>query len=89
MTVNIKVSTELCLVSVSLANSTTGFFDVPVDNLYAKGLLQRYIMLNIPNYKEAIIVSPDAGGAKRASAIADALGSCPFSNCLLSLWAID
>jgi ribose-phosphate pyrophosphokinase len=51
-----------------------GFFDVPVDNLYAKGLLQRYIMLNIPNYKEAIIVSPDAGGAKRASAIADALG---------------
>jgi ribose-phosphate pyrophosphokinase len=45
-----------------------------VDNLYAKGLLQRYITLNIPNYKDAVIVSPDAGGAKRASAIADALG---------------
>ncbi|KAB5566439.1 phosphoribosyltransferase-like protein [Coniochaeta sp. 2T2.1] len=51
-----------------------GFFDVPVDNLYAKGLLQRYITLNIPNYKDAVIVSPDAGGAKRASAIADSLG---------------
>jgi ribose-phosphate pyrophosphokinase len=51
-----------------------GFFDVPVDNLYARPLLQRYIMLNIDNYKEAVIVSPDAGGAKRASAIADSLG---------------
>jgi phosphoribosylpyrophosphate synthetase len=61
-----------------LTNMMTGFFDVPVDNLYAKGLLQRYIMLNIPNYKDAVIVSPDAGGAKRASAIADALGLCPL-----------
>ncbi len=51
-----------------------GFFDVPVDNLYGKPLLQRYIQQNIPNYKEAVIVSPDAGGAKRATAIADGLG---------------
>ncbi|CAK7263266.1 ribose-phosphate pyrophosphokinase [Sporothrix epigloea] len=50
-----------------------GFFDVPVDNLYGKPLLQRYIQQNIPNYKEAVIVSPDAGGAKRATAIADSL----------------
>lgn len=51
-----------------------GFFDVPVDNLYGKPLLQRYIQQHIPDYKEAVIVSPDAGGAKRATAIADSLG---------------
>jgi len=51
-----------------------GFFDVPVDNLYGKPLLQRYIQTNIPDYKDAVVVSPDAGGAKRATAIADSLG---------------
>jgi ribose-phosphate pyrophosphokinase len=50
-----------------------GFFDIPVDNLYGKPLLQRYIERNIPNFKDAVIVSPDAGGAKRATAIADKL----------------
>ncbi|KAI0408378.1 phosphoribosyl pyrophosphokinase [Xylaria palmicola] len=51
-----------------------GFFDIPMDNLYGRPLLQRYIQQNIPDYKEAVIVSPDAGGAKRATAIADSLG---------------
>jgi len=50
-----------------------GFFDIPVDNLYCKPLAQNYIQHNIPNYEDAVIVSPDAGGAKRATAIADAL----------------
>ncbi|OHE99252.1 ribose-phosphate diphosphokinase [Colletotrichum orchidophilum] len=50
-----------------------GFFDVPVDNLYGKPLLMRYIRQNIPNYKDAVVISPDAGGAKRATAIADEL----------------
>lgn len=50
-----------------------GFFDIPVDNLYGKPLLQNYIRQHIPDYKEAVIVSPDAGGAKRATAIADSL----------------
>ncbi|CUS24613.1 LAQU0S18e00232g1_1 [Lachancea quebecensis] len=50
-----------------------GFFDIPVDNLYCKPLAQNYIQYNIPDYKEAVIVSPDAGGAKRAASIADAL----------------
>jgi ribose-phosphate pyrophosphokinase len=45
-----------------------------VDNLYAGPLLQRYIQHHIPNYRDAVIVSPDAGGAKRATAIADSLG---------------
>ncbi|KAK3371286.1 phosphoribosyltransferase-like protein [Lasiosphaeria ovina] len=50
-----------------------GFFDVPVDNLYGRPLLQQYIQRNIPNYKDAVIISPDAGGAKRATAIADSM----------------
>jgi len=51
-----------------------GFFDVPVDNLYGRPLLKRYIQTHIPNYKDAVIISPDAGGAKRATAIADGMG---------------
>ncbi|KAI1493885.1 ribose-phosphate pyrophosphokinase-like protein [Biscogniauxia mediterranea] len=51
-----------------------GFFDIPMDNLYGRPLLKRYIQQNIHDYKEAVIVSPDAGGAKRATAIADSLG---------------
>lgn len=55
-----------------------GFFDIPVDNLYGRHLLRKYIQYNIPNYQQAVIVSPDAGGAKRATAIADAL-RMPFA----------
>ncbi|KAF2020260.1 ribose-phosphate pyrophosphokinase [Aaosphaeria arxii CBS 175.79] len=55
-----------------------GFFDIPVDNLYGRHLLRKYIQFSIPNYQQAVIVSPDAGGAKRATAIADALG-VPFA----------
>ncbi|KAI8631323.1 phosphoribosyl pyrophosphokinase [Xylariaceae sp. FL1651] len=51
-----------------------GFFDIPMDNLYGRPLLKRYIQQNIPDYRDAVIVSPDAGGAKRATAIADNLG---------------
>lgn len=55
-----------------------GFFDVPVDNLYGRPLLQRFIRYHIPDFRSAVIVSPDAGGAKRATAIADAL-EMPFA----------
>lgn len=55
-----------------------GFFDIPVDNLYGRHILSQYITRDIKNYEDAVIVSPDAGGAKRATAIADALGM-PFA----------
>jgi len=55
-----------------------GFFDIPVDNLYGRHLLRKYIQHEIPNYQQAVVVSPDAGGAKRATAIADNLGM-PFA----------
>ncbi|GMM36315.1 ribose phosphate diphosphokinase subunit [Saccharomycopsis crataegensis] len=49
-----------------------GFFDVPADNLYAEPSVLRYIKEKI-DYKNAILVSPDAGGAKRAASLADRL----------------
>ncbi|CAJ0645778.1 1347_t:CDS:2 [Entrophospora sp. SA101] len=55
------------------ASQIQGFFDIPVDNLYCEPSMLKYISTNIPNYKNAIIVSPDAGGAKRATSIADRL----------------
>lgn len=55
-----------------------GFFDIPVDNLHSRPILKRHIQQSIPNYQQAVVVSPDAGGAKRATAIADALGM-PFA----------
>ncbi|KAI0996672.1 hypothetical protein K3495_g11511 [Podosphaera aphanis] len=50
-----------------------GFFDIPVDNLFGKSLLKKYIQQKIPGYQGAVIVSPDAGGAKRATSIANDL----------------
>lgn len=55
-----------------------GFFDILVDNLYSMPLFKRYIVDYIPDYRNCVIVSPDSGGAKRATAIADALG-CSFA----------
>lgn len=56
-----------------------GFFDIPVDNLYGRHMLKKYIQQQIiPKHGGAdncVIVSPDAGGAKRATNIADALGA--------------
>jgi len=50
-----------------------GFFDIPVDNLYAEPAVLKWIKENITEWRNSIIVSPDAGGAKRVTAIADRL----------------
>lgn len=55
-----------------------GFFDILVDNLYLKPLFRRYVVDYIPDYNNCVIVSPDSGGAKRATALADAVG-CSFA----------
>ena len=54
------------------ASQIQGFFNVPVDNLYAEPSTLKWIKNNLP-VKDTIIVSPDAGGAKRATSIADGL----------------
>lgn len=50
-----------------------GFFDIPVDNLPSLPLMVRCIRQNWSNISDTVIVSPDAGGAKRATRLADAL----------------
>jgi ribose-phosphate pyrophosphokinase len=48
------------------ADQIQGFFDIPVDHLYASSLFVPYIQnLNLPNL---IIAAPDMGGTKRANA---------------------
>jgi len=49
------------------ASQIQGFFNVPVDNLYAEPSTLRWIEDNLRKEGEEglVIVSPDAGGAKR------------------------
>lgn len=42
-----------------------GFFDIPVDNLFAEPAVLKWIKDNIPEWRNCVVVSPDAGGAKR------------------------
>lgn len=49
-----------------------GFFPCPVDNLNPRNLFVEYFKEK--NIKDAVIVSPDAGGAKSAKKFADGLG---------------
>jgi ribose-phosphate pyrophosphokinase len=53
------------------AQQIQGFFDIPVDHLYAAPVLIRY--LRQKKLGNLVIVSPDVGGLKLASAYADAL----------------
>lgn len=55
------------------ASQIQGFFDIPVDNLYAEPAVLKWIKDNIPEWRNSCIVSPDAGGAKRVTSIADRL----------------
>lgn len=60
------------------SDQTQGFFDVPVDNLNPRRCFVEYFKdKNIP---DAVVVSPDAGGAKMAKKFADELG---ISMCIL------
>jgi ribose-phosphate pyrophosphokinase len=56
------------------ASQIQGFFDIPVDNLFSEPLMIAYIKRQIEGWQNGIIVSPDAGGAKRVTAMADKLG---------------
>ncbi len=55
------------------ADQIQGFFDIPVDNLYASKIFIPYI--NCLNLKDPIMASPDAGGTRRASSYAKMLGT--------------
>lgn len=50
-----------------------GFFGKPVDNLFAEPFIARWIRLNVPSWKDAVVVSKNAGGTKRVTSLADTL----------------
>lgn len=55
------------------ADQIQGFFNVPVDHLYASNIFVPYIRnLNIP---DLILASPDTGGTRRAASYAKALNT--------------
>ena len=60
------------------ADQIQGFFDVPVDHLYASGVLLPY--LQSLHLDDMVIASPDVGGSKRANTYAKYLG-CPLVLC--------
>jgi ribose-phosphate pyrophosphokinase len=62
------------VVTVDLhAGQIQGFFNIPVDNLYAAPVILDYLRKNF-NPENAVMVSPDAGGTERARAYAKRLG---------------
>ncbi len=55
------------------ADQIQGFFDIPVDNIYAAPILLSDVWKH--NYEDLIVVSPDVGGVVRARALAKRLES--------------
>ena len=60
------------------ADQIQGFFNVPVDHLYASNILLPYVQSL--HLKDLVIASPDVGGSKRANTYAKYLG-CPLVLC--------
>jgi len=54
------------------ADQIQGFFNIPVDNIYASPVLLSD--LKSKNYDDLVVVSPDVGGVVRARALAKQLG---------------
>ncbi|MDL1970627.1 MAG: ribose-phosphate pyrophosphokinase [Candidatus Desulfofervidaceae bacterium] len=62
------------MLSVDLhAGQIQGFFNIPVDHLFAAPVILKYIKSHFQN--SLVIVSPDAGGVERARAFAKRLGA--------------
>lgn len=60
------------------ADQIQGFFDVPVDNLYATPIFKPYIDQLISE-GEWMVVAPDVGSSKRAYRFAEILGNLPIA----------
>jgi ribose-phosphate pyrophosphokinase len=59
------------------ADQIQGFFDIPVDNVYASPILLGDIWRQ--KYPDQIVVSPDVGGVVRARALAKRLGDADLA----------
>ncbi|MBN2616056.1 MAG: ribose-phosphate pyrophosphokinase [Bacteroidales bacterium] len=72
---NLLTSTGITrLITIDLhADQIQGFFDIPVDHLYASVIFHPYLKdLNLPNL---MMASPDTGGTRRAASYAKALNT--------------
>jgi len=56
------------------AGQIQGFFDIPLDHLYAAPVFVKDIKAQYSDLKNVMIVSPDVGGVVRARALANRLG---------------
>ncbi|KAG1715148.1 Ribose-phosphate pyrophosphokinase [Nymphon striatum] len=52
-----------------------GFFDLPVDNLYASPIFALDIMHHFKDMSDVMVVSPDVGGVARARELAQRIGA--------------
>jgi len=59
------------------ADQIQGFFNIPVDHLVSMPIFARYFKANI-DMANAVVVSPDSGGANRARGFANRL-NCPLA----------
>ncbi len=57
------------------AGQIQGFFDIPVDHLYAAPVMLDEIRRIFPDTSNLVVVSPDAGGTERARAFAKRLNA--------------
>jgi ribose-phosphate pyrophosphokinase len=57
------------------AGQIQGFFNIPVDNVYATPVLLAYIRQQVQDGEALTVVSPDAGGVERARAFAKRLNA--------------
>ncbi|CAG8451900.1 103_t:CDS:2 [Ambispora gerdemannii] len=55
------------------ASQIQGFFNKPVDNLYAEPTIAKWIQDTVPGYSKGVVVSKNPGGAKRVTSLADRL----------------
>jgi ribose-phosphate pyrophosphokinase len=66
------------LLTVDLhADQIQGFFDIPIDNVYASPILLADVWQQ--GYQDLLVVSPDVGGVVRARALAKRLGDAELA----------
>lgn len=57
------------------ATQIQGFFDIPVDNLYAAPIFALDVMHHFENLDDVMVISPDVGGTARARELAKRIGA--------------
>jgi ribose-phosphate pyrophosphokinase len=57
------------------ATQIQGFFDIPVDNLYAAPIFALDVVANFDDLSNVMVVSPDVGGVARARELAKRIGA--------------